>query len=139
MSRTLHIGFFKHFLGQDTILFSGTAEAMSSFHDVLQDLASGCRGPTQLESLAFAQAHGGISILASRSCQSRGLRPVATNSPTFAWEMRAEDWENVSSLVEPLRERRAAHQFLDYPAVSDVVQVVVSANEYDEGWWRGHG
>ena len=60
----IHIGFFRDFKSNDTLLIEGDSSGLRQLADVFHHLAEG-GGSTAIHELPFVEAHHGIRVVAS--------------------------------------------------------------------------
>ena len=85
----IHIGFFRDFKSNDTLLIEGDSSGLRQLADVLRHLAEG-GGSTAIHELPFVEAHHGIRVVAStvdRDCAA------SMNSLDVSWERSRSGWQ----------------------------------------------
>jgi len=89
--------------------------------------------PIEFHNEPFIQSPAGIQVVASR-CKRSSTSQGVTHSKsgrgeTFQWRLTAEDWDDVSELMDSLlRSPTGCHQYLTRHAHDDAI-VVVSKGE----------
>jgi hypothetical protein len=130
----IQVGRFDDFKGSDTLLIDCDQNGLQSLIDVLKDV--GTRGEAStLGQCVGAVVHGGISVAVERSRKDVGL--VAAQSRDFLWQRSSEAWLEVVEKLEAMQRSGPGHQYLSN-APADVLQIIVSVDEYGEDWWSTH-
>ena len=73
----LHLGYFEHFRGPDTILFCGDEDGLQRLAGVLRCLENPNAEPVNLHLLPFVHIHGEISLAAHPVDRELGIRRLS--------------------------------------------------------------
>lgn len=133
----MRVGFFKDFLGSDTILVDGDVAALQAFADVLRRLELPGALAVKIHRLPFVCACHGIELNAQPVGRELGIRRTKKNLPCFSWHHSEEGWLEAAEKIEKVARSGGGHNWLECIGVEDA-HVLVCADEYGEDWWQRH-
>ena len=127
MTDKLRFGFFR--FSDPTILFFGSAEALSSFRDALLSLKD--RSPLRLEEDQRFISLNNTKLAISLGGVERGLHRTKVHSSTFTWRLSEQDLTAATDKISAvIKSETPSHHYLE--SVTDDLVVVVSKDEYPE-------
>jgi hypothetical protein len=124
---TLHLGYFENFNGADAVLLTCDPVEVTPLRGVLADvMAKGI--PFAIHDLAVVSGRNPARLVL---CPAAA--PFRRVGGGFVWRLNHVEFATVDSRLEVLEHVRAAHEYFDLDGSN--VRLMVSVNEYDEGWW----
>ena len=128
----LHIGFFKDFNSNDTLLLEGDSIGLGQLESAIRSLADGTNATLALHTLPFVDARGSVEIIVMLTDRDLGIHRVDSTT-SFVWQRTEAGWRDIAGKIVTLIGSVRGHHYLE--AESDDVTVEVSKGEYGDNWW----
>jgi len=125
----LRLGFFPDFKSADSVLLSGSPNAMGIFVEQLGAFVTSPRTEMPIHDLALVSSAHPAQLFAVRSSSSA--------LGGFRWLCSDAEFETIRDKLQALAGCTAGHQYFEF--VSSDCQLVVSVGEYDDAWWGQYG
>ncbi len=125
----LHLGLFKQFKGEDTLLLSGTPGDIADLSARLEEFSASGASDLAIHSFAALSPDKPTELFACRTPQTR--------QPSFVWLCVPDSLAATQSMLQAMSCSVVAHQYFDLYRSS--VPLLVSVGEYSDSWWSGAG
>jgi len=125
---TIRLGYFPEFKGGKTVLLEGTPHELLLLSSQLQDFAASSGSELAIHEFAEVSRRHPVELFVARV--------VREPSRGFWWLC---SMANVQAIQEKLDALSASKGHQYFTLSDSSVQLIISANEYGEAWWKSHG
>ena len=130
----IRIGFFNDFKGEDSILISADIYGLLELEKIFNQLSKKST-EFELSNTKFIDPEFNIGIKMSSTDLNSGLKQVNGN---YVWNLTKNKWSEIRDQASGLYKNGTnGHHYLDSESeINDDLQIVLSLNEYDMGFWK---